>query len=164
MKDYLLDTNIWSHWYNPDKNDYVLRHLKEKPDCRLHISVVSLGELHYGYDVCKPEEKCKLGSLFEFVKGQTPGILKIDRHISKIYGEIRAILFDKYAPGKLRKKGMRPEQLVDPCSSLQLQIQENDLWIVAQAINWSLVLATNDKKMRRIWEVAGDDLQAEIWE
>jgi len=59
---------------------------------------------------------------------------------------------------------MRPEQLVDPCSSLQLQIQENDLWIVAQAINWSLVLATNDKKMRRIWEVAGDDLQAEIWE
>ncbi len=61
------------------------------------------------------------------------------------YGEIRSRLFNKYAPGEKRKRGMRPEQLTDPISSLALQIQENDLWLCAQAVSHGIVLVTNDR-------------------
>ena len=47
---------------------------------------------------------------------------------------------------------MRPEQLVDPETSLNLQIQENDLWLCAQAVGRGMVLVTNDK-MQPIKEV-----------
>ena len=163
MRDYLLDTNIWSDWYNPKKKAYVIEKLKEREGSKLHLSVVVLGEIHYGCEIYTLREKRELGDVAEFVSGQMPEIIEVDRHVSMVYGKLRAGLFEKYAPGELKKKGMRPEQLVDPCTSLTLQIQENDLWIVAQAINRGLVLATNDKKMKPIWEVAGDDLQVEIW-
>ena len=165
MRDYLLDTNIWSDWYDPEKRDYVIERFREKEreGSKLHLSVVVLGEAYYGYEVLTPKEKRELGDIVGFVSGQMPEVIGVDRHVSKIYGKLRAGLFEKYAPRPLRKKGMRPEQLVDPCTSLELGIQENDLWIVAQAINWGLVLATNDKKMKPIWEVAGDDLLVETW-
>jgi len=57
-------------------------------------------------------------------------------HTANTYGELRSLLFDKYAPNDKRKKNLRPEQLVDPITSLELGIQENDLWIAAQAIRW----------------------------
>jgi predicted nucleic acid-binding protein len=163
MKDYLLDTNIWSDWYDPEKKDYVIEKLKERKDSKLHLSVVVLGEIHYGCEVLTLREKRELGDVPAFVSGETPEIIEIDRHVSKVYGELRAGLFEKYAPGELKKKYKRPEQLVDPCTSLKLGVQENDIWIVAQAINRGLVLVTNDKKMKSIWDIAGDDLQVEIW-
>ena len=48
---------------------------------------------------------------------------------------------------------MRPEQLTDLSTSLELGIQENDLWLCAQAVGHGLVLVTNDK-MARIREVS----------
>lgn len=167
MRDYLLDTNIWSDWYDPAKNGYILDRLKNKTGARLHISVITWGELRYGYNVLTTNEKKGLGDPCIFVSGKSPVTIVIDRHVSNIYGEVRAALFDKYAPRPLRKKGMRPEQLTDPCTSLELQIQENDLWLVAQAINNEFTLVTNDKKMKPIWdivrEVTDNDLAVDIW-
>ena len=48
---------------------------------------------------------------------------------------------------------MRPEQLIDPITSRELGIQENDLWLCAQAVAHDMVLVTNDT-MRRIREVS----------
>lgn len=70
----------------------------------------------------------------------------------------------KYSPKEKRKKGLRPEQLVDPVTSLQLKIQDNDLWIVSQAITRDFALVTNDKtSLRPLVEVAGDELHVEYW-
>jgi predicted nucleic acid-binding protein len=51
--------------------------------------------------------------------------------------------------------------LIDPVTSRELGIQENDLWIAAQALEYNLVLVTNDK-MDRIRDVC-EDLQVENW-
>jgi predicted nucleic acid-binding protein len=73
-------------------------------------------------------------------------------------------LFEKYGPREKKKKGLRPEQLVDPVTSLQLKIQENDLWIVSQAITRDFILVTNDKRsLQPLVEVAGDELHVENW-
>ncbi|MCH7920211.1 MAG: hypothetical protein IIC50_19795 [Planctomycetes bacterium] len=73
---------------------------------------------------------------------------------------LRAALFDKYAPKKNRK-GLRPEQLIDPVTSKGLGVQENDIWIASQALEHNLVLVTNDQ-MNHLREVASD-LRVENW-
>jgi predicted nucleic acid-binding protein len=88
-------------------------------------------------------------------------LLDVTRSTTLIYGDLRARLFEKYAPGAKRKKGMRPEELTDPVTSKKLGIQENDLWIAAQAIERNLVLVSNDA-MKRIRSVA-PELQVENW-
>jgi len=76
-------------------------------------------------------------------------------------GALRASVFEKYAPNAKRRSGLRPEQLIDPVTSQELSIQENDLWMAAQALEYNLVFVTNDK-MERIREVCAD-LQIENW-
>ena len=70
-------------------------------------------------------------------------------------------MFEKYAPNVKHRGGLRPKQLVDPMTSRELGIQENDLWIAAQALEYNLVLVTNNK-MDRIRDVC-EDLQVENW-
>jgi tRNA(fMet)-specific endonuclease VapC len=74
---------------------------------------------------------------------------------------IRASLFEKYAPREIRRRGLRPEQLVDPVTSRELGIQENDIWLAAQALEFNLVFVTNDT-MERIRDVC-QELQVENW-
>ena len=78
-----------------------------------------------------------------------------------LWPTIRAGVFEKYAPNVKRRRGLRPEQLIDPVTSQELGIQENDLWIAAQALEYNLVWVTNDK-MERIRDVC-EELQIENW-
>lgn len=103
-------------------------------------------------------------SFRQFIHGIAPKEFLIDKHVTRDYGRIRAKLFEKHGPKEKKKKGLRPEQLVDPVTSLQLRIQENDLWIVSQAITRDFVLVTNDRRsLRPLREVAGDELHVEYW-
>lgn len=164
MRDYLLDTNIWSDWYNPRKNNYILRRLENEPNMRLCISVITWGELQYGYDALTKGEKSQLGNVLDFVSRQAPNTVEIDKHVARDYGRIRARLFETFGPKDKKKRGLRPEQLVDPVTSLQLKIQENDLWIVSQAITRDFILVTNDRKsLKPLLEVIGDELHVENW-
>jgi len=164
VRDYLLDTNVWSDWYNPRKNNYILRRLENERNIRLCISVITWGELQYGYDVLTQRERRQLGNVWDFVRGQAPKTVEIDKHVARDYGRIRARLFERFGPKEKKKKGLRPEQIVDPVTSLQLQIQENDLWIVSQAVTRDFVLVTNDRRsLQPLIEVAGDELHVENW-
>ena len=162
LRDFLLDTCVWSDWYNPRKDRYIISWLENNRDIRLHISVVSLGELQYGFDVLSQRERRELGNVIEFVHGQGPMVVEITKHVALEYGRIRAKLFERFAPNDKKRKGLRPEQLRDPVTSLELGIQENDLWIAAQAITRNLTLVTNDK-LKRILEVTDENLHIESW-
>jgi len=162
VRDVLLDTCVWSDWYDAAKNAYIIKKLEREPDTRIYLSAVTLGELQYGFDVLSQHEKQELGNVIEFVHGQGPTIVDINRHVAREYGRIRAKLFEQFAPNDKKRKGLRPEQLCDPVTSLELGIQENDLWIVAQAITYGLILVTNDK-LNQIREVVGDELYIENW-
>ncbi|MGH8059945.1 MAG: hypothetical protein ACREOH_22355, partial [Candidatus Entotheonellia bacterium] len=97
----------------------------------------------------------------ELVDRRLPMVLDISKTTGSYYGSIRARLFEKYAPRERRRRGLRPEQLIDPVSSQVLGIQENDLWLAAQALEFNLVLTTNDK-LERIRD-ACEELQIENW-
>jgi tRNA(fMet)-specific endonuclease VapC len=164
MRTFLLDTCIWSYWFDVKKEQHakVRTHLHKLPfHSILGISIITWGEIAYGHKVESPKETPIQAQYLQFVLSKGPKTFFVDdTHTARMYGDLRALLF-KYIPKK-KRAGLRPEQVVDPVTSLELGIQENDLWIAAQAMVRNLTLVTNEK-LYRIREVAGDDLDIENW-
>lgn len=159
MTCYLLDTNIWSGYYNNDEK-ILGRISKLNADDKVFMSAVVLGEALYGGMVASEYDSDKY---IKSIKAKSsPKIYDIDEHVAREYGKLRADLFNKYAPKEKRKKAMRPEELKDPVTSKELGIQENDLWLVAQAVCHNFVLVTRDK-MIRIVSVVSKELKYETW-
>jgi len=173
MRDFLIDTNIWEYWFNPKRepqHSNVLKHVaklrqqseNDKNTFRVWISSVTWGEIEFGYQ-WQTKKEISLESQFrQFIYSVAPKEFIVNKHVTPEYGRIRVMLFEKFGPKDRKINGLRPEQLIDPVTSLQLGIQENDLWIVAQAITRNLTLVTNDK-LARIQEVTGDELNIENW-
>lgn len=165
MEGYLLDTNIVRFWFDPTRteHDRVRSRIEALPeDAPLTISAITLGEIEYGHRALGEAGDPERERIFlEFVESRLPTILNVERHTRTSYGSLRAKLFEKYAPKERRKKGLRPEQLIDPTSSKELGIQENDLWIAAQALEHNLVLVSHDN-MTRLRKVA-EELRVQDW-
>lgn len=159
MRAFLLDTNIWQYWFDPenypDQHANIQKRLKDLPSqAILSISIISWGEIAVGFP----------GSIqikhLDFVKSEKPSTIYLDEHVAKEYGTLRGNLSKKVLK---RKKGLKPEELVDRFTWLEIGSLENDLWIAAQAISRNLTLVTNDKQMKGLREVAGENLHVENW-
>lgn len=163
MRDFLVDTQTIAYWYDaayPQHQAVVanieslgrrIESQEHKP--RLLVSVITLGEIEFGHRVNPSLDPKAQEEYLAFVGQQLPVRLEVTEDVAAVFGELRTRLFNKYAPGEKRKPKMRPEQLVDPIASKELGIQEDDLWLCAQAIAHDMVLVTNDA-MRRIQEVS----------
>jgi len=164
VRGYLLDTNIVAYWFDEKSPEHVrvTERATAHPDQSPHfISAVTLGEIEYGHKVESGEPTSVQVKFMEFLQEQDLYLVEIGRSTAAYYGSLRASLFDKYAPKKGRKR-LRLEQLIDPVTSPTLGIQENDLWIAAQAIEHNIVLVTHDR-LDHIRTVAGDVLGIEDW-
>ena len=163
IQGYLLDTNIFEYWLNHKRSEHtnVVNHLNQLPsDTPLRTSIIVLGEISYGFQVALPQNKVYPKAVLDFIRNEFPSPLPIRAPTTQIYGQLRAALFEKYAPKKGRK-GLRPEQLINPVTSKSLGIQENDLWIASQALEYNLILVSNDQ-MKHLRSVA-TDLKVENW-
>lgn len=175
MRDFLVDTNIWEYWFNearePQHSNVLKRVSELKKHCertesplRVWISSVTWGELEYGYQVQTKKDRSLETPFRQFIHGIAPKEFFIDKHVTRDYGRIRARLFEKYGPKDKKKKGLRPEQLINPVTSLELKIQENDLWIVSQAVTRDFILVTNDRSsLQPLLEVTANELHIENW-
>jgi predicted nucleic acid-binding protein len=165
VRDFLLDTQTIRYWYdaNCQQNAAVVGNvtalrllaasLEHKP--RLLVSVVTLGEIEYGHRYSPTPDTIVQQAYLKFVNSELPDYLEITKDATVAYGELRSRLFNKFAPPEKRKKLKLPEQLTDPATAKELGIQENDLWLCAQAIAHQMVLVTNDR-MTRLRDVAAD--------
>ncbi len=146
---YLIDSN-----YAPapwDKNDR--RHDKVRrfinsigEESRVAVSVVTLGEVEYGLKSA-PEMDEGRQSIVRASMAEYTYVLDITRHTVRFYSEIRAMLFANHAPfdnkGRLKKKWV--EDLIDRTTAKSLGVQENDVWIAAQAYERNACLITDDR-------------------
>jgi tRNA(fMet)-specific endonuclease VapC len=82
-------------------------------------------------------------------------VYRIDHHTARYYGELRGALFRRFATrdAKGRLKQKQPEALLDPTTAKDLGVQENDIWILAVAIQYNLTFVTLDR-MTRLVEAA----------
>jgi predicted nucleic acid-binding protein len=163
VRDFLLDTQTIRYWYDSRCSQHAavignvaaLRQLaaplEVKP--KLLVSVITLGEIEFGHRVALAPDPVAQAAYIKFVQEELPSPLELSSDATAMYGDLRTRLFNKYAPGKKRKPKMRPEQLLDPATAKELQIQENDLWLCAQAAAHGMVLVTNDR-MTQIRDIA----------
>ncbi len=176
MRDFLIDTNIWGYWFNPNQepeHSNVLKRVAElkqqfengKNPFQVWISSITWGEIEFGYQWQTKKDDSLETQFRQFISDITPIEFKIDKHVTREYGRIRAMLFEKSGLLKGKKiNGRRPEQLIDHVTSRELRIQENDLWIVSQAITRDFTLVTNDRaSLRPILDVVGGKLHIENW-
>lgn len=156
MADYLLDTNIISIWYDANRPEHAKVvgrvNAARQPDpqtgyvSRLFISIVTLGEIEYGHLVAAVPGTAKQAAYSRFVRQQCPVVLEMTAVVAEQYGELRAWLFNHCTPGHKKSKTKRTEQLVYPATGQDLGIDENDIWIAAQAKTYGLVLVTHDAR------------------
>jgi predicted nucleic acid-binding protein len=167
VRGYLLDTCIVSVWYDETKpkHSQVLAAVKNlAADTPLAISAITLGEIEYGLHIPGGAAHLDHDEYRRWIADKLPRVLDVTTSTARLYyGPLRARLFDKYARNRKSKK-VRAEQIVDPTTGEELGIDENDLWIAAQAIEHKLVLVTHDK-MARIRGMARDEfsLRIEDW-
>ena len=163
-RGYLLDTNIVRYWFDDRsvKHQPVLTRIAAlAEDDPLHVSVITYGEMEYGHQCESNDQTPHQVRFASFIEEHLPFMLEIRRSTTIEYGRIRAMLFLKFAPRDRRIPGLRPEQLIDPVTSREIGVQENDIWLAAQAIEHNLVLVTHDQ-MNNIRTVA-PALRVEDW-
>jgi predicted nucleic acid-binding protein len=162
---YLLDTNIVSYWFDPTKPLHgPVKHKIDSlsQESPFHVSAVTLGEIEYGLRAAGVRWTPRAAEEFRsFLTARFPRPLVIDRHTRIHYGDLRAQLFEKFAPRSRRSNGLRPEEMLDPTTGRELGIQENDVWIASQVLQYNLVLVSHDR-MLRIRE-ASPGLRVEDW-
>jgi len=175
VADYLLDTNILAYWYDRSKPEHakVIARVNavRKPDpktdyvSRLFISIVTLGEIEYGHRAALKPDAAKQVAYSKFVREQCPVALDINKHVVEQYGEMRAWLFNNCALRSKKSKAKRAEELVNPATGKELGIQENDIWIAAQAKTHNLTLVTHDSRgnFGKVLRQFARDLTVDDW-
>jgi len=152
---YLLDTTILSIYLDPAHRFHAekRRALEVLPAAAPHyISAVALAELTFGADLAVAIGKGDLPALREMLqKARAYAVLDLTHHTAAAYAKLKSRLATKYLVKPLRRD--RPkyvEDWVDKATGKALGVDENDLWMCAQAKERYLVLVTTDGKMQRI--------------
>lgn len=155
MDAYLLDTTILSIYLDPTHPHHAEKgkSLDVLPADRTeYISAVALAEMHFGVRLAEALGKGSLPALEAmFLEAKSYAVLDITHHTASVYAELKANIARKYLAKTLRKD--RPkyiEEWVDKATGRQIQIDENDLWMCAQAKERDLVFVTADRRMQRI--------------
>lgn len=164
IRGYLLDTNIIAYWFNENRepaHSRVAQSVSALPDpSLLRTSAIVLGEIEFGHRVQSPGSDTSVQARYtRFIGENIPKIYEVGKATTIYYGPLKARLFERFSPREKRTKTQRLNQLVDPMTLRKLGIQENDIWIAAQAIEHNLVLVSHDQKMvQPIRQVLGGDL------
>jgi len=169
-KCYLLDTNILGYLaevkagVQSPEGMALQKRLSEIKDVKVFICPVTVGEIEYGLQVAPYKDPEKQALARKMLDEFQHHDINIDIAREQ-YAKLRARIFELCAPNKKRQRKndkKRIEEWIDPTTSKELQIQENDVWISAVAMAYNMVLVTHDK-MDAIKKVTGDDLTIVDW-
>jgi predicted nucleic acid-binding protein len=158
LDGYLLDTCLLSALLDPTKATHlaVCTNMDNLDiDSPKYVSVITFAELEFGIRLAAlrgDKNTERLDKIVHDAKTHPP--LNVTKHTAAEYGFIKAELANKYLNNALRKFRSRwIEEWVDTATGQKLQIDENDLWLCAQAKERNLVLLTAEKKIHRIKSV-----------
>ncbi len=151
MPDFLLDTQTIRYWFDDSSpfHESVRNAAAVLPtESHVCVSAITLGEIEHGMALNPAGMGGRLDEYRSFVRDMLPQIVPVSRHTAEPYGRVRAKLVDRFPPPGGWSKKKRAEQLYDPIAAREFGFDENDLWLVAQAIEHNFVLVTNDKMTR----------------
>jgi predicted nucleic acid-binding protein len=149
MEQILLDTNFVSVLFDPRRPNYTAVEARARAFAQtdlVYLSVIVLAELRYGIEAAE-----RAGQDITHIRGTltqaaTYPLAEIGRHTAEAYGEVKARLAAHYLDLS-RRVPRWLEDWQDRVPSKTLQVDENDLWIVAQAIERDYLLVTSDQRL-----------------
>jgi tRNA(fMet)-specific endonuclease VapC len=150
VSGFLFDTNVVRRWYakNASTETHV-RGLKSTTPLHIYVSCVTMGEIEFGHLSPAATDQAKQAHFRRWIREtfEIPQLPVTDGSAIE-YAKFRRRLFSKFT-----KKGKYPELREDKLGE-KIGIDENDLWLVAQACERNLTFVTHDK-MEKIVEVVG---------
>jgi tRNA(fMet)-specific endonuclease VapC len=137
---YLLDTNHCSAAILGNEN--LLHRIAEVENTLVTTCVIVQGEL---VDMAERSQRREdnLALIYRFLQGIY--IYNIDASTATIYGQLKAALFNQFAPKDKNKR--RKTKVTD------LGFDENDIWIAAIALRNNLTVVSLDSDFLRIQQV-----------
>lgn len=145
---YLLDTNHCSAIILGESN--VIKRVNEVGEDNIFTCVIVQGELTFMMEKSQRKET-NLARLAQFLEDIR--IYRITEETATIYGQIKAALFNQFAP---KEKSKRRKTKVT-----ELGFDENDIWIAAIALQNNLTVVSRDSDFLRIQQVKA--LSIESW-
>ena len=115
------------------------------------VSVITLGETDYGIRLAEQLGSKRLDEFrqrLDVIRRYKP--LDLTHHTSEAYAELKARVASHVHKRPNKKLPRWIEDWIDLGSGKGLQIDENDLWICAQAKERDLILVTTDTDLRTI--------------
>jgi tRNA(fMet)-specific endonuclease VapC len=143
---YLLDTNHCSRLILQDFN--LIERLSQIQE-RVSTCTIVAGELVNMAEQSRQREQ-NIILIKNFLSGLH--IYPLDSETANIYGNLKAAVFDRFAP---KDKNKRRQFTIQ-----NIGFGENDLWIAATAIQHGLTIVTADRDFQRIQEVRNISLES----
>lgn len=155
MNGYLLETNTLSALLGSDhpKHAAAVGTVQGLPhDALKFVSCVTLAELQFGKELVTKFTGITPPHLASVLAQAAAGaVLDVTKHTAASYAELKAMLAYTYLAKWMRKDRPRwVENWIDKATGEKLQVDENDLWLCAQAREHDLILVTADAKIERI--------------
>jgi len=152
VEAYLLDTSALT----PLVNEGHLKHqaaraiIDKLGSAPIYVSVIALAEMLYGFGLYKKFE----GSVLPNADGMMSKALGypclgISNHTASAYAELKSTLAKHYLPTpkkEFRKRHV--EDWVDQFTGKTLAVDDNDIWVCAQAREMNFVVVAGDKMER----------------
>lgn len=157
MAGYLLDTSVLIALVDPRSpfnraaNDVMAAML---PTDLQFVSSISFGEIHTGIEVNfnvrgqRPPNAQQTLAL-----ALTHSLLIVDEHVAQTYGALKAAMVVRYMPNSSKsQRGQFIENWINHATGLRLGINENDIWICAQALERDIWMVSTDSDFDRVRE------------
>ena len=153
MPGYLFDTSVISALLDRRHvRHFEIRQAVAKfdPAGPQYLSPMSLAEIALGSFMAatfRPTDAPRLSRVLR--DAEKYGVLHITKNTSPVYAQLKTDLAKCYLAKASRKDRPRwVEDWVDKTTGKKLQIDENDLWMCAQAKERDLILVTADRSMK----------------
>lgn len=152
METYLLDTSALSPLVDSSHGNHghattLVASLRSSP---IYVSTIALGELAYGLALYEKSRGTRLANAEQMLNDALDyPRLDVGHHTATEYAALRATVATHFLPNvtkEFQKKWI--EDWVDQFTGKKLGVDENDLWICAQALEMNLTLIADDKMNR----------------
>ena len=164
MEQILLDTNFISVLFDSRRPNFGAVKVRAQAFAEndlIYLSAIVLAELRYGMEAAQRAGQDISHIRHTLVQAATYPLAEVGRHTAEAYGFVKARLADHYLD-----LGRRPPRWIenwqDKASGQILQVDENDLWIVAQAIERDYLLLTSDQRLAERFCPAIAELRLEV--
>lgn len=163
MDTYLLDTNIVSVLYDASRPNHlaVLTALAAlDPSAPQLVSAITIGELRFGLALSRAVGRPLAHIEACIERTEEHPLAEVGRHTAEAFGHVKSSVA-RQRVDILRRKPRWVEAWSDRVTGQLLQIDENDLWIAAQAVERNLVIVTSDLDFTRIIAPAVPELRVQ---